>query len=417
MPVEQINEMEFCMSWCRTGVTFLGLVLSLPIAGHTQEQPPPVSLQEIYVVQNTEFSGRFPHAEVRSFDLSPDGKTVAVEFEVWEGEGLEAIWVALWDVEARRLQSAKRLEGPDREVGRFSQYGYQVRFSRDGSMLFVLTGPRLVALKLPDLEEHYTVEAPAARDDIPSRLFIYKFSIATPANRLALLYVYHRVYSATYEVKILDSKNGEVLQRWRGAGQAVNISLSAEGKRVAVSVVSGVARSDKNNVLIFDVSSGDLVRTLNPQYATGSLQFVGNGNQLATVARYHEVPEYYRTDTIKLWDVATGEVLKKLGYGEHGLRGALSASHNGALLAATAEWSNPSDIRWDRDDIRGFTRFLLWGLPGGKPLFISSDLPREMLSIMSEAKFLIRLSADGTRFAVGGELISVYQFAGRSCAD
>lgn len=403
------------MSCSRVATTIATLALCLAVGSTAQGKGPKVKVREVFVhnasvVHNSEYASRFRGANTLSFDLSPDGKTLAVELETFEEQRRQGVWVALWDVETKQLRSVKRLEGPVGEVFPHAQYGTQVRFTHDSRMLIVLTGPRFVALKLPDLEEHYAVEAPAARDDSPSRLFIYKFSIATPANRLALLYVYHRVYSASYEVKILDSKNGEVLQHWRGAGQAAHISLSAEGKRVAVSVVSGVARSDKNNVLIFDASSGDLVRILNPQYATGSLQFVGNGNQLATVARYHMVPKFYRTDTIKLWDVSTGEVLREIGYRKYGIRGALAISSNGGRLGAITEWDNPMAIRMDWSWPPGFTRFLIWALPTGESLFVSQNLRGHGLWNSADGEFPLRFSADGTRFAVGSNPITVYSF-------
>ncbi|MFQ5874393.1 MAG: WD40 repeat domain-containing protein [Dehalococcoidia bacterium] len=392
----------------RLGVPLLLLVM----AGSAWAGASEADLQEVYVVQNSEFTGQFPTGFVRSLDLSPDGKMLAVEFEVWEGEGLAGIWITLWDVDKQCLQTAKRLEGPDTEVGNYPQYGYRVQFTLDGHLLLVLTGPRLVALSLPDLEVSYAIEAPAHED--PGAMFIYKFSVAAGTNRVALLYVPHRVFGTSFDVQVADLENGKLGERWHGAGQASNIALSPDGATVAVPIVSGLARSGENKCLLFDARSGERIRTITTLYATGDVLFLDEGTQLLTIPQYHEAPEYYPTDTVKVWNVSSGELLSEFGYGKEGMRGVVSASRDGTRLAATTTWSNPSDIRWDRDNIRGFTRFLLWETTSRKQLFVSSDLSGQMQPYVGESSdFLIRLSADGTRLAVGGELISVYSIASK----
>lgn len=390
-----------------SALVLLGL---LSVVGFAHSEEAQVQLEEIYVLKESVFSSRFAGAHVESFDLSADGKTLAVEFQTWQKTGLGSMWITLWDVEGDRLMTSKRLEGPGREVGTYPQYVRDVRFSPDGKSVFVLTGPRLVVLNVPKLDFLYAIEAPSLGG---SQKFIYKYSLATTANRLGLLYVYNRFHSASHEIHILDAENGQPLQKWEFAGQGSNIALSPDGNRVAVisNPESWLAQVQvhERNLFIFDTKNGNLIRSLNTGYNAGEVQFIGEGSQIVTIA-LDQGTGY----PVRIWDVSSSQVVEELEYEKYGIRGNISSSRGGRRLGATTFWENPEDYRKDRTVIRGFSRFLLWDVPSAKPIYISADLEDGMPWHIP--RFLIRLSSDGKRFAVGGERIVVYKIEENSWA-
>lgn len=373
-------------------------------------KPQPIFVHHSSALLNPEYASRFLTARVLAFDLSPDGEALAVELEAPD------IWIALWDVENHRLKTTKRLEVPRAEkLPTHAQYGTQLRFTFDSLMLLALTAEHLVALDLPNLEPRYTIPAHIPSAQSQGELFLYKFSTAASAQRLALLYLDHRALGNFFSVQIADLKTGQILHKWLGRGQAESISLSPDATQVAIAV--SPVRPDERvplgvrNVFVFDALTGRVVYTLNTDYVAADAQFVGNGSQLVTIAEGPSKPKDLPRDTVKFWDISTGHLLRELGYEKYGIRGTFSVSADGTRMAAVTGWCNPF---FDRLDVNchGFNRFLIWD-SNGQPIFISSNLKEEPLLGASETGFQIRFSADGSRFAFGGEPITVYSPAAK----
>jgi WD40 repeat protein len=373
----------------------------------------PTAAKELEVLQISAFTDRFPAAFVKSFDLSPDGKTVAVEFETYEGEGNRGIWIALWSLNERaELRRFERLEGPGRDILRDNSYQFRVRFGPDGQMLFVLTGPRLVALALPTLEVSYAIEAPVPPGRRGKGPYIHDFSIALEVERIAIHYQ-SGLYPDpdTLEIQILDSKTGELKVRWSRPGYFASFALSPDGSLLAAAsnpIKRGLRVPDKPNAFVFDSSTGKQLRAINTGFMLRHVYFMPDGNRLLTCAGDSGFADDFKNDAIKIWDLQEGKLAQKLSYGEFGIRGQAAISASGTRLVTITEWQNPDDRRQDRDVIRGFARFLIWDLEKPKLEFISAPLQGGIESPVSEGRFLVRLSADGKRLVVGGERISLY---------
>jgi len=389
-----------------------GVLLSLAVMHSAPGKDPRNKPKEIFtlhssVVQNQEYAKRFWASTTLSFDVSPDGTTLAALLNTFEEGKRHGVWVALWNIDTQQLETVKRLAGPGEQVFSSAQHLSQLRFAPDGNKLLILAGPRMIALEFPNLREVFSVEAP-----IPSKWpwkeeFIYKFSVARDAPNVTLLFVVHRVFSQSFELRTLNLETGETIKSCRGQNQPTSLALSGDGKQVAVSTRDPETFGTHREVYVFAVSTCEILRTLDTTYITNDVLFFSDRNQLLTIAFGGTAPKDFRTDTIKFWELAAGELVQELDYGKYGLRGKFSLSRSGSRLAAITSYCSPLSIRLDT--CWGFTRYLIWDLPQGRLLYTSPKYKDKPLGIMGvEDDFLFRFSADGTRFAVGGEPIRVF---------
>jgi WD40 repeat protein len=384
-------------------------VLLLAHGASSQQQT--YRLREIFVPQTSEFTQHHPGA-VNSFDLSPDGKTLAVEFGTQEPDKTKGKWVALWDVDRQRLIGTQQV---DQNIPPIVWYTTKIRFSPDGRMLVVLTGPHLVALSFPELKILYAVEDRVLPENAEQQMFIEGFSIVS--NRLAILqqYNHNSDHDSSLEVKIADLDSARLLASWTRPGMSRSIALSPDASLLALAinpVPFGVRNipAGENNVFLIKSDSGQVVRAFNSGSSVSNAEFVGG----KTVMTVPDSTAFESQDAVKVWDINTGRMEEKLGYAKYGLRGDTSISADGRLLAVAAIWLNPEDVRFDRDNPRGGARLLLWSLPSAKLAYRSEklgwkyDLGESPIMVGDSWLVLVRMSESGSRVAVGGALISVY---------
>ena len=208
--------LERCLKFMIGIVVLIMLPSAMRLA---QAEGAQVEVKEVYEVQLSEFTERFTFPEVKSFDLSPDGKTLAVEFYVGDRGKSVGIWIVLWDVDAGRMVSSKRLEVRSRrDIGYLPRFGFGIRFSYDEKMFLVLTGPQLVGLSFPDLEIQYTIEPLRGHR---REMFITHFAMASQARRIAVVHHALRKGPAIHDARILNVDTGETIQGWRSKGRGV----------------------------------------------------------------------------------------------------------------------------------------------------------------------------------------------------
>jgi hypothetical protein len=273
-------------------------------------------------------------------------------------------------------------------------------------------------LSFPEVKVLYTFENRVLPESAPNQMFIEGFSIAS--NRLAILGQYDHTSGHTplLEVKIADLDSGGVLARWSWQCGSYSIALSPDANLLALAINPDRwgyrdVPAGENNVFIVRPNSGDVVRAFNSGYAVSNAEFAGSDKTLVTSPLNSDLgPD----DTVKVWDIKTGEIGEKLSYPKYGLRGSISISADGSLLAIAAFWLNFKDIRFDRDNTRGGARLMLWSLSTGKLVYSSEELgqkynfgalPMGLSWGGMTAPVLVRMSASGDRLAVGGEFISV----------
>lgn len=388
-------------------------ILFLALSAAAQGQA--YRLKELFVPQLTQFT-RQHVGVVQSFDLSPDGRTIAVEFGTQERDKTNGSWVALWDVDRERLIGATQI---DSDIPNIVWYRHEIRFAPDGHVLLALTGPRLVALSFPGLKILYAFEDRVHPENAQNQMFLEGFS--TAANRLAILeqYDHNSGHRPSLEVKIADLESGKVLSRWNKRGLSESIALSPDASLLALTINPGRLKNipaGEDNIFIVMPNTGKVVGAFSSGYSAGNAEFLDGNATLMTVPTNNMLDP---KDAVRLWDVKTGQLKQQLAYPQYGLRGSVSASADRRLLAVVTFWLNPTDVKLDRDNPRGGSRLLLWTLPNGKLVYTSGKLGQEYdfgglpMNLSwggawgGEPPVLVRMSAAGDRLAFGGELISV----------
>lgn len=419
-----------------TRIRWIGALAVLFLALAATGQEPRYRVQEIFVPQTSEFTQHHPGSGPGQFDLSPDGKTVAVEFVTQEPDKRFGVWVALWDVNMQRLIGSQQVEHDIPTIisyavsSRPSQpfpvpyYVAGLRFSPDGRMLFELTGPSLVALSVPELKILYSIEDRVTAENMTKQMFIEGFAMA--ANRLAILeqishgapQCFDDPPSCSLKVMIADLDSGRILAEWRKPGISHSIALSPDGNLLALTISPrawgyfGVPTGTKD-VFIVRPETGEVVTALSSGYVPADAEFLPEGTELVTTPFGAQNASQA---TVKVWNLKTGELERQLSYPKHGVRGDMSISANGKWLAAADLWINAMDLRFDRTNPRGYAHLLLWNLSSGKLVYDSGNLgpeyviggnPIGMIVGQWEPQILVRMSASGDRLAVGGKIISV----------
>jgi WD40 repeat protein len=114
-----------------------------------------------------------------------------------------------------------------------------------------------------------------------------------------------KVVSACYDekVKIWDTSSGECLQTHDGSGETItSIALSSDSKWVVL------GHASNSDIMILDASSGECVRMLKGHSdAVTSIALCPNSTQVAS--------ESY-DNTIRIWDIVTGQCLQTLSIGK-----------------------------------------------------------------------------------------------------
>ncbi|MFQ5904176.1 MAG: WD40 repeat domain-containing protein [Candidatus Binatia bacterium] len=401
------------MRLCKQMRNTFAVVLFFFLPAYPSSARPSARVDSTFSIQGADFPENYPATFIKAFDLSPDGKILAVEFEAWEGKGLTAIWVALWNTEDNGLISHKRLEGPGKDILANVQYSYDIRFTRDGRKLLVLTGPRLLTVDVNTLDTLHSISSEAPHVWPPKGLVIRNFSISRDSRILAVLYDFHASYSPSSTIRVFDFQSGRLLTEWTIEGTARSMSLSPGGKQIILSMNTVIAGRkvplEVQNVLLVDTRTGRRLRGFNTGYLAGDAQFLPDGKQIATISANVAEWRLYSEDTLKIWDAESAELLEELHYEKYGIRGTLAIAHEAPLLAVSTGWGNPTDIKLDRDVTRGFDRLQLWDISTGKLLFVSSDLAGDPLP--GFGGFLTRVSASGTKVAVGGTIVHVYRIS------
>lgn len=358
-------------------------------------------VREIAAFETAKLSKPFYASQIKAYDLSADGGTLAVLLETHRGfdDSGKSIWLVLWDVSTLQIQRSTRLEPPDPETRSHAQYRFQIRLSPGTRRIFALTGSRLLSIDLESLETLYAFEAPAIPGKIMESRLIRHFSVSDDGSRLAVEYS-HGWPQRPIEIEIADATDGRVLSTKRVPWLAHPV-LSPDGRRMAFMQNPYDKRGflqDGPNVFLQDVETQEIITELTTGVLNTNIQFV-SADVLATLGGSFFSKDYSK-DRIRFWDLSSGKIMQEFDYGKYGVRGAMAPSKNGQVLASVVHWSSKWNSRLDTDIFPSWTRLVLWDMQSGKRIWVSKNGPKGSAATSWEQ---VRVSADGTRLAVGPE--------------
>jgi hypothetical protein len=342
-----------------------------------------------------------------SFDISPDGSTLAIEFKSADARGMLGVQVAEWKTATGKQVLRSWVEGPV-PPQQFSnpQYRYDLRFTPDGRRLVVLTGPRVGVFESSSLKPLYSVAPASIRPTPRYGLVITKFSISGDGSTLAVLStgVTDLPGSAPVILRLYQLETGRTLAEWQVRDPG-NIALSPDGKQILFSDLAH-AWTGGGDVLLVDSKTGDILRSFSTGWRHGifvgasDAQFINTEHFIVTSNLWSNSSGHYDASALKIFDIKTGRPMHELTYPPYGARGTIVVAAHMPVLAAISGRQGPAEILSDDDRQTGGPQLLLFRLSDSEPFYVSHDLPPSKLMSASADRYLLRLSADGTSLAI-----------------
>jgi WD40 repeat protein len=148
------------------------------------------------------------------------------------------------------------------------------------------------------------------------------------------------------KVKIWDPIDGKELHSLEGHACFVNaIAFSPDGKRLASASGSDFTATsfvpcNDNTVKLWDVSSGQLIRTFSPHVCHVDTVTFLTGNRVVT-ASGNEYNSPCSDHTIKIWNIESGETIHTIDTGYVGKISAVAVLQNGARILAGGQYQHP----------------------------------------------------------------------------
>jgi WD40 repeat protein len=351
-----------------------------------------------------------PAGEIHGAALSPNGKYVAVAGSraiVASGEPIgETEVVELWDVERKQVSHTAVLA---ERRGRFVSGPRFVRFSRQGDSLLVFDGDRLHLLRVPDLAllRGIEVELPPSRTPDGTVLQI-DLQMTQDARRAALLVAQPSFHGGS--LHIYDLNSGRLQRRWQfeeGDFRSVSsIAWSRDGHLLALTwlpVFGERLPRQAKNLLVLDSETGEVVTKIHTGYVAGPVVF-GPDNKTVLTASLNPDERRYKQDTIRIWDIATGRMVREIGNPPEGIHYTMDVSADAQLVVAYVGLE-----KYDRDahGLRNiYRKFRVWDVTTGRVVATSEvfepELPEPHYGVPDTHSegLQLALSADGTHVLV-----------------
>ncbi|MBW4511122.1 MAG: myosin kinase [Scytonematopsis contorta HA4267-MV1] len=242
---------------------------------------------------------------VNSVSFSPNGKFIA--------SASQDKTVKLWDVTTGKV--IKTLNGHSSDVN-------SVSFSSDGKVIASASWDETV--KLWDAASGKVIKTLNGHSSV-----VNSISLSSDGKVMA---------SASFDntVKLWDVVTGKVIKTLNGHSKSVNsVSFSQDGKVIA-------SASDDKTVKLWNVVTGEVIKTLNGHSEpVKSVSFSPDGKVIASASgdtsSVNEIESISKNkNTVKLWDAATGRVIKTLN-GHLDSVNSVSFSPDGKVIASASD--------------------------------------------------------------------------------
>jgi WD40 repeat protein len=333
------------------------------------------------------------HARVFDVAIAPNDRQIAVDAVIASGQGEDSPQrkfteeIQIWEWQSGKLNSLKVLD--EQTSVRFSDYaasGRFVRYSDSGSRLIVCRGDgHLLVMDAGTLDVVRDIDMektkwPVSTHASNAHSFVRDMEVDAHARHAAVLLSWN--LSDGGELRVYDLALGNLLRKWTiPAGTRFSpygaISLDAEGNRVALSVEPFIPgertlRPDENNVVIYEVNSGRLANAINTGYLAGTVCFGADGT-LLTVSGDNSHTTRSSKDTLKIWDVQTGKLLREIASPPEGIHYNLQVSED-ARVAVAYNGLEKTKGFLERVNITQYQRLRIWDLPTGNVLATTPNL-------------------------------------------
>ena len=350
------------------------------------------------------------------FDISPDGRIFASEFDALEEGQQASVWVGEWDIATGKLITERPIEGPTPVKDLMSdQHILDLQFASGGQKLLALTGTRILALDAARLTALYSIHPAKIQTTSRYGVIIRQVSVSADGKLLAVVSSGAGYPWGTTDTRLLSIQTGEELADWNfSQGDWPDVfSLSSDGNEMLVSHSQAGDRLPAC-VLLMDSRTGAVSKTFDSRFGGsqfdyyGYAEFIDNNQFLVTsIGRSHTA--------LKVIDLHTGKVVQTFGYSKHDAQAWAVAASGAPLIAALIfswKWGIGSDLD------APLTRYVDWlglfRLGEQEPLHVRRNVPLFQgggpgaLTLRST----MRISRDGKVLALGsGRTIWVYRLS------
>lgn len=388
----------------RLGLALPLLLLQGLLPGHRYQKE--ACLESVFTLTNDDLWKLHPWgASMNAFDVSPDGKTFAAQFEALQEGGKAALWVAEWDVATRRLVGERTVEGPEptKQFLLSAQYRFDLRFTPDGRRLVALTGPRVEVLDAAKLELLYTI-LPGAIDPAPSEGdVIRQFVTSSDNRRLAIFSTAAMLGAQPINVCLFEIGTGTEVAHWTlDRPLCGGFSLSPDGGELLMSQPTSQPATDDLTVL--DSRRGNVLRAFDSGLHGSACGFGPYAEFLDTDDLLVATPIFSAGShhALEVMDAHTGKVVRDLGYVKHDARADMAAATRARVIAAFVfSWKRGIGSDLDAPFTRPVNWLALFRPGDSEPFYVRPNV--RMFEGYPGMRGALRISQDGKVVAFGAE--------------
>jgi WD40 repeat protein len=360
--------------------------------------------------------------------ISHDGRAVATLLSLPPGTPIllpQALTLQIWDAVTLRLVLSREI--PVRESSLESgavtgnvqaPYDCFIRYSSNGAFLvFSDVSGELHVLDARDLKEIRSISL--GLSETHQSYGPIAVEVSPSGDRVAVAFSAPTLgkNSQSREVRVFNLDTGRLLWKVNFEGDVIGgIAWSPDGYQIALTLPAvtqsgGPLRPDtnrgKDDLFVLDSSSGRVLSKFNTGDLTGPICF--GPDQEVFTAPAHSVQKGGPHESVKVWDVRTGTLKRKIGYQGRDVYDTLGLSKDGRVLMGyigkvgskldvldMARYSSPLD-----------QRFAIWDARNGR---LIADSPNLMPSKGSPgygatSALRLELSADGGAVLVSSRAV------------
>ena len=330
-------------------------------------------------------------AQIKAFDLAPDGTSVAVLYAKWRSSPhptAAELWVAVWNISDNKPVWKQRLDTDTTSGAARVNDAKDLIFTADQSHLLALAVKRVWSLDAGNGGTTVSIAPPAGVSGTPVQVS------ALTGTKAAV--TYRQKEDSDFYTQLIDVSSGSRINGW--ATTAIPQSFSADGK-LAITVTP---RNGTLEVQVVDTSNGATLRTIpvpissEKNHSHESVSAVARflGNTMVVIVPNQKINHSGRPAAygVQLIDASNGRLEREINPQYFRSTGELAVSRDGNRFAVESIYArerdvlldspHPKDLRvnlfvFPKDSITQETAIpnLYAGLAGGKgePVRFSSD--------------------------------------------
>lgn len=338
--------------------------------------------------------------------LDPDGRSLAATVLMYDSvSDRRQGRLQIWDVQEQRIVAEKALvQAP---ISAHLQDPRFVQYSLDGRHIVLYDGEAVLLLEAPSLRELGKVNLglPLPRLAKGVEVTAVTATEVSPDGRRAALMISEGPFSGG-KLEILDFQSGRVAQEWKfnsgvGLSGGASVAWSPEGQKLALTLVSVFPGEklpkDSKNLLILDAQTGRVLARINTGYVAGPVAFASE--DIVITCSLNPDPKFYSADTLRIWNAATGQLLREIGNPPEGVHFQLGVSRDGRkVLGYTGLEKYDPELH---ANFAVYRQFRLWDLATGTVLATSDQFqPPAILAGWARGK--PSATSEGLRLSLSG---------------